>query len=312
MKTLFKVVLTLVLIAVLGLTALLYLAPEKAAQLAINSERDRSGLVRKEATLPDGLHYVYLEGGTGAPLLLLHGFGADKDNFTRVARLLTPHYRVLIPDHIGFGESSHPQEADYTPPAQAERLHALMQQLGITQIHLGGSSMGGHIAMTYAAAHAAEVQSLWLLDPGGAWKSSPKSELTKVIETTGKNPLMANTPEEYSAIFHFVMTKPPFIPRPILDVMAQARIKNFALEEKIFTQLRNDSVEERVNGLTTPALIVWGVDDRAINVGSAEVLHKLMPKSEVLLMPGVGHLPMVEVPERAAKDYLSWRTKLGS
>jgi len=59
------------------------------------------------------------------PLLLLHGLGDNKDNITRIARFLTPRYRVIIPDHIGFGESSHPMEADYTPPAQAERLHAL-------------------------------------------------------------------------------------------------------------------------------------------------------------------------------------------
>ena len=47
-------------------------------------ERSRAGLVRKEIALPDGTHIVYLEGGSGAPLVLVHGFGADKDNFTRV------------------------------------------------------------------------------------------------------------------------------------------------------------------------------------------------------------------------------------
>ena len=53
---------------------------------------------------------------------LLHGFGADKDHFARVAHWLTPHYRVIVPDLIGFGESSHPFDADYSPAAQAERL----------------------------------------------------------------------------------------------------------------------------------------------------------------------------------------------
>jgi len=97
--------------------AFVYLAPERATRWAIDAERKRAGLARKQIDLPGGLHYVYLEGRSGEPLLLLHGFGADKDNFTRVARFLTPHYRVIAPDHIGFGESAHPQDADYAPTA---------------------------------------------------------------------------------------------------------------------------------------------------------------------------------------------------
>lgn len=307
---LLKLLLALLVLAVMAVLGLLYLSPETAARLAINGERSKAGLVKKEITLPDGLRYVYLEGGTGAPLLLLHGFGADKDNFTRIARQLTPHYRVIAPDHIGFGESAHPEAADYRPAAQAVRLHALMQQLGVGPVHIGGSSMGGHIAMSYAVAYPAEVQSLWLLDPGGAWKTSPKSELTEIIDRTGKNPLMATTPDEFAGVFGFVMAKPPFVPRPILDVMAKKRIANFALEQKIFAQLRGDSIEEQVKGLATPTLIVFGEQDRAIHPGSAAVLHALLPKSEVILMPGIGHLPMIEDPAKSAADYLAFRQKL--
>lgn len=82
---------------------------------ALDYERGLAGLVRKEMELPGGLRYVYLQGGTGEPLMLLHGFGANKDNFVRVAKYLTPNYRVIIPDHIGFGESAKPAKADYTP-----------------------------------------------------------------------------------------------------------------------------------------------------------------------------------------------------
>src|SRR5690242_17628411 len=122
---LLKVLIVALIAAAIGATGFVYLAPEKATRLAIDAERDRSGLARKEIDLPGGLHYVYLEGGQGEPVMLLHGFGANKDNFTRVARFLTPHYRVILPDHIGFGESAHPQDADYSPTAQAQRLHAL-------------------------------------------------------------------------------------------------------------------------------------------------------------------------------------------
>ncbi len=120
----------LALVAV-GAALYFYLSPERAVRRALQFERALAGLARKETELPGGLRYAYLEGGKGEPLMLLHGFGANKDNFVRVAKYLTPHYRVIIPDHIGFGESSKPDKADYSPRAQAERLRALAKELGI-------------------------------------------------------------------------------------------------------------------------------------------------------------------------------------
>lgn len=76
-----KFLLAAITVIVIGMIGFVYLAPEKATIFAINAERHLSGLLSKEIDLPDGLHYVYLEGGKGEPLMLLHGFGANKDNF---------------------------------------------------------------------------------------------------------------------------------------------------------------------------------------------------------------------------------------
>lgn len=298
------VALAAIVVATIGLV---YVAPEMVLRYAIDADRERAGLVRKEVDLGGGLRYVYLEGGRGEPLLLLHGFGASKDNFTRVARFLTPHFRMIVPDQIGFGESSRPQEADYAPVAQAGRLRALAQALALKSLHLGGSSMGGQIALTYAALHPAEVKSLWLLDAAGVW-TAPESEGRRIIRETGQNPLLARNEEEFARLVAFVMSDPPYIPRPMLNVVAQERIRNFVLEEKIFKQLAADSVEQRVSGMTVPALIVWGDKDRAVNVATAGILHKLMPRSQVVIMPGIGHLPMIERPQQSAEDYLRFRT----
>ena len=126
----------------------------------------------------------------------------------------------------------------------------------------------------------------------------------------GANPLMAKTPEDYARIFEFVMKNPPFIPRPFLDVFAQERIQNYALEERIFQELRADSVEDRVRGLATPALVVTGDSDRAINPEAAKVYGQLLPNSKVLVYPGVGHLPMLENIQGSAEDYLAFRASL--
>lgn len=304
-----KLLAAALLAIVLGVVGFVYLAPVQATRFALDAERQYAGLTRKEIVLADGFHYVYLEGGQGEALMLLHGFGADKDNFTRVAHWLTPHYRVIAPDLLGFGESAHPAQADYAPRAQAERLRDLVRALGIKTLHLGGNSMGGQIALTYAASHPNEVTSLWLIDPAGIW-SAPKGELAKLIGEQGRNPLIAKTEEEFAYTFSFVMTNPPFIPRPMLDVMAQVPINNVALAERIFKVIVADSVEQRVTGLSAPALIVWGDQDRAINVATAEILHKLMPRSQVVIMHDAGHLPMVERPQQSAADYLRFRTQV--
>jgi len=308
---LIKLLLALIFTAGLGLYYFIYVASAQATVFFINYERQSAQLARKEVVLPDGLHYVYLEGGSGAPLMLLHGFGADKDNFTRVAKSLTKHYHVIIPDLPGFGESSHPAGVDYTSRPQAERMRSLAHYLGVKSLHLGGSSMGGQIALAYAAAYPAEVLSLWLLDPAGVW-SAPPSELAKLVKIEHRNPLIVRNEDEFARAFDFAMSKPPFVPRPILNVLAKNSIKNVALSENIFSQIVNDSVEQRVTGLRTPTLIVWGDQDRIINYATAEILNKLMPKSQIIFMKGVGHLPMLENPEQCVKDYLLFRQKLAA
>jgi pimeloyl-ACP methyl ester carboxylesterase len=304
-----KIVLVVLAVIVISAVGFVYLAPENAVRLLINMQRAQAGLDRKEVQLAGGLHYVYLEGGKGEPLMLLHGFGANKDNFTPVARYLTTRHRAIIPDHIGFGESAHPVDADYSPPEQAKRLRAFADALGVTSLHIGGNSMGGHIAMTYAALYPEDVKSLWLLNPAGVW-SVPKSVAMITYDMTEQNPLLIRKEEDIMTLLQLAMSNPPYIPRPIRNVEARQRIKNYTLEQRIFKEMVADSVEQRINGLTTPALIVWGSEDRLLNVETSKILNRLMPRSQVIVMQHIGHLPMIENPKQSAQDYLNFRATL--
>ena len=272
-------------------------------------ERAHAGVARKELTLADGTHVVYLEGGTGAPLVLVHGFGADKDNFTRVARYLTPHYRVIAPDLVGFGESTHRSDVDYHYAAQAQRLHAFTQALGLSRLDIGGNSMGGGIAMSFAAQHPQEVASLWLIDCAGI-AGAPPSELAQIITTTGTNPLMITKESDFPAFLKFVMSDPPYIPGSVMDVLARERIANQALERQVFLQIATDSVDDAIKGLATPTLIVWGAEDRALSVGTVPVLKTLLPNAQAIVMPHIGHAPMIERPQLTAEDYVRFRDAL--
>ena len=304
-----RALVVLLLVLVLIAAGARYVFPQAVLSLALDLEHRRSGLVKHEAELPGGLRMSYLEGGRGEPLVLLHGFGADKDNFTRVARFLTPQYHLIIPDLVGFGDSSRPAEADYSPTAQAERVRALCQGLGLTSVHLGGSSMGGHIAMRWLVAHPREVRSLWLLDPGGVW-SGPESEAGRIFRETGHSPLVVESEDEFAELIKFTMSRPPPIPRFLQDVMAHRRMANRPLEERILRQVRADSVEVPIAGVRTSALIVFGANDRVIHPGTAEVLKKLLPRGHVVIMPGIGHLPALEAPEHVASDYIRFRDSM--
>jgi len=272
-------------------------------------ERWRSNLVRKEVTVADGSRFVYLEGGHGEPLVLVHGFGADKDNFTRVARWLTPHYRVIVPDLVGFGESTHLPDADYHYAAQAARVHAFVQALGLGRVHLGGNSMGGGIVLSYAAQHPQEVASLWLIDAAGI-AEAPPGELAGILRAGGRNPLIVTTESEFAALMAFAMSDPPYLPGPVMNVLARERIANLPLERRVFQQIATDSVSGGLKGLETPTLILWGEEDRALSVGTVPVLKGMLPQAQVVVMPHVGHAPMIERPRESAEDYLRFRATL--
>lgn len=306
-----KKLLGLLLLAVLLVVGMYYICPEKLAQYAVDGERAVARLDKHETDIA-GFHIVYLDGGQGEPLVLLHGFGADKENFTRVAKFLTPRFRVIIPDLPGFGESSKPADADYGIDAQVARIHAFVQQLGLKKVHLGGSSMGGNIAAVYAAKYPDETGSIWLLAPAGV-STAPPSDLAVRMSQGGSNPLIASNADEFAAVFHFVMEDPPFVPRRILDVMGRTAVANHDLNARIFQQIHGSApLEPQVKGLKVPAHIVWGEKDRALNVGGARILAGLMPNSSVLILPGVGHLPMLEQPREVGQDYLSFRDTLQS
>jgi pimeloyl-ACP methyl ester carboxylesterase len=116
--------------------------------------------------------------------------------------------------------------------------------------------------------------------------------------------------EEFAQLVALVTAVRLPIPRHFLDVLAQERIRNYDLEQRIFKQLAQDSVEQRVRGLATPALIVWGAQDRVLHPASAGILQMLLTRSKVVLMQGVGHVPMLEQPEKSAVDYLQFRATL--
>lgn len=309
MKIVLRILAAIAVIAVL-IAGGSMLFPEQAARLAAGAERSAAHLEYKTLDLGD-MHIAYLEGGEGPPLLLLHGIGADKDNWTRVSKYLTPHAHVYAIDLPGFGESSKPASWHYRVQDQVERVHEIAAALGLAKMHLGGSSMGGFIAASYAAHYPNQVSSLWLIDSAGAFSAQP-SAMIRRIQAGEKIPLFASTVDEFDGVLDWCFTHQPFIPPAIKHVLAERQVANYALNQQVFKDVATDSVplENQINNLPIPARIVWGEDDRVLDVSAARILQKLLPQSSVFLMPGVGHLPMIERPRETAEDYIAFRTAI--
>lgn len=282
-------------------------------QKIIQYERNKSDLDVKSFTLTSGDKLVYAENAnlTGEPLLLIHGFGGNKDNFTRIADELED-YHLIIPDLLGFGESSKPMSADYRSQAQATHLHELLQAKGLaSNIHIGGNSMGGAISVAYAAKYPKDVKSLWLVDSAGFWSAGvPKSLEGATLEN---NPLLINSKEDFYKMYDFVMYKPPYLPKSVKAVFAQERINNKELDAKILEQIVTDNVEERAQIIADykiPTLVVWGEKDQVIKPETVNVIKDIIPQAQVIMMEDIGHVPMIEAVEQTAEDYKGFRATL--
>ena len=300
-------------LSIIGCTTAPNVLAVTTTQKLIQYERNKSDLAVKALTLASGDKLVYAENDNvaGEPLLLIHGFGGNKDNFTRIANQLDS-YHLIIPDLLGFGNSSKPMDADYRADAQATRLHELLKTKGLSSnIHIAGNSMGGAISVAYAAKYPQDIKSLWLIDSAGFWSAGvPKSLEGATLEN---NPLLIKKTEDIYTLYDFVMYKPPYIPKSVKAVFAQERIANKELDAKILEQIVSDNVEERAKVIAEyniPTLVVWGEKDQVIKPETTVLIKEIIPQAQVIMMPNIGHVPMIEAVKQTANDYKKFRAGL--
>jgi pimeloyl-ACP methyl ester carboxylesterase len=300
-------------VAVASALILYFVFPETLLSLLLASARRSAGLHRAEVEIP-GFHIVYLEGGQGEPLVLLHGLGAEKDVWTDTARSLTGTYRVLAPDLPGFGESSKPDGAAYDVATQVQHVAAFVHALGLTRFSIGGNSMGGWIAGAYAAAHPEQIVTAWLMDPGGV-AAARNSEMMRIVDRGGLPPMFPRTGAELQETFRFIAAREPAVPGFLIPVIArkqaQSRERNLKVFRTLLAEIPRAPLEKALAGSKTPTLIVWGKHDRLCDPAGAAVLHDRMPNSAVKMMDDIGHVPMLEDPAATARDYLDFRQRLG-
>lgn len=118
---------------------------------------------RHETKIINGIKIHYVIGGTGEPLLLIHGFGQNWFMWNRLLPEFSKHYTVIAPDLPGVGESDKPATG-YDKKTMAATIHGLVTQLGYNKIDLAGHDIGLMVAYAYAAQYGTEVKKLALMD----------------------------------------------------------------------------------------------------------------------------------------------------
>jgi abhydrolase domain-containing protein 6 len=275
----------------------------KLAMMLINLERYKAGFRRKSIQVGD--HRVaYSEGGKGEPVLLLHGFGASADNWNRFASRLTKKYHVIAPDLPGWGQSTRLDTVSYAYPQQVERLRQFVTHLGLRHFHLLGHSMGGFLASAYAARFPEEVMTLGLIAPHGITEPQP-SELALSV-AIGDNWLVATTVPEFDRLLNKVFAKRPYLPKSVFRLLANHAIRNSAKSARIFAEMQSNdpTLQERLPRIKAPALIIWGGQDRVLHVSCADIFRQGIKNSELLVIAGSGHMPLVE---NARECATAWR-----
>lgn len=269
--------------------------------------------LREETVELNGARIVYSDGGSGEPLVLLHGLGASRSTFDMVASRLVRRYRVLIPDLPGFGESGLAPDGDYGIDAQVAWVERFVTRLGLESFHLGGNSMGGWIAAAYAAKYPQKVQSLWLLAAAGT-EEMLETEAVKVRRQEGRYLLLSRSIAEFDQVMERIFYRAPPLPLALRWAGARLSASKFDLHSQIFDQLLDRGEDYRLEPhlprITAPTLLVWGAHDSVVPLSVMDRFAALVPRAKPVVMEEVGHVPQMEAPMRVVADYLRFRDAL--
>ena len=281
----------------------------------MQQEREWAGLTSKKITLR-GVEITYSEGGPahGEPMILLHGFTGDRNNWNRMAKYLTGKYHVYIPDLPGHGESSSRMDIDYSMPEQSSVMKAFVDTLGLEKYHIAGNSMGGGLAIQWATFRPQQVLSLALIDSAGLYEH--EGAVMQDMKA-GKVDLLIQKPGDMNKVINLAMADKPFLPKELLAVMEQRQIARYPVYKLIIDGLMKAQKSMgpgmfsiALKSFRMPVLILWGAEDKIFETPVTKELERNLKNSTTVIMPGIGHVPIFEAPKDSAniyKDFLSAR-----
>lgn len=272
----------------------------------------------RTATL-DGVKIHYLCGGTGPPLLLVHGLGSSAAvEFYYNLEALAAHHQVLAVDLPGFGQSDKPP-LEYTIDLFVKVLRHFLASLKVERTAVMGVSMGGRVALGLALDAPACVERLVLVDALGVGQPRPVLAY-RLLLTRGlgeftlsgtAGALRRMNPNTIRRFWGWYLRRPGSVDtilsddrisnhRRLLSTPAYRAAYLSALRSIAGTRRLRDGVvvEHRLSELRMPTLLVWGRHDHIFPAAHAESARGRISGSRVEIFEGSGHTPQMEEPER--------------
>ncbi len=246
----------------------------------------------KEATIY-GQKIRYVEAGTGAPVILLHGLGGNSTNWMLNITPLSEQYRVIVPDQLGFGRSDKPF-ISYRVGTYVDFLDRLYRELKIERATLVGNSMGGWVAALYAIAHPEKVERLVLVDAAGF---APPKDFDAARLVGILNPSTREGMRQLASLVFY--NKALFTSDAAIDLLLTQRLSagdGHVIQSLMESVARGDDMlDNRLAGIKQPTLLIWGRADGLTPLNEyGERFKREIKGSQLIVLEKSGHAPQVE------------------
>ncbi len=265
---------------------------------SLASAQTQPSLPPEKTAVVYGENIRYIEAGQGPTAILLHGLGSVKEIWSANIGALSAKYHVYAPDQIGFGHSDKPL-LEYKITTFVDFLHAFMQSQNLSKATLVGNSLGGWIAIDFAARHPEMVDKLILVDSAGLpWGKAPAVDL---------NP--ASLADMRTLIDSIFYDKKMVTEQFVLQAFTNHVRNNdgYTIQRTLAGLAQNQFEDAKLSSIHAPTLVVWGREDELIPVSSGEKLRDGIPQAKLVVFEQCGHIPQLEKPaefNQALIDFL--------
>lgn len=281
----------------------------------------------KTADLDGPVHYLDF-GGTGRPLLMVHGLGGSALNWMAVGPEIANSYHAFAIDLAGFGQTPLFRRSAAVG-ANAELVHAFIEKVIGEPVFIMGNSMGGHIAVLEAALHGSWVNAMVLVDPAipGIHVRRPEPAMLGTIAALSlpglAGILLDRRARELGPdglvrwTLEIVCADPDRVPPQVVEAhvrLTRERDKLGRQNARAFLQasrsiglrMADPRFWSQVAKVQAPTLVIHGGLDRLIPLSAAKELARRRPDWTLEVIEGVGHVPMMEAPQAFMSTLTAW------
>jgi pimeloyl-ACP methyl ester carboxylesterase len=229
-----------------------------------------------------GTRIRVLRGGSGPPLLFLHG-ASGHTGWLAFLDVLSQRFDVIVPEHPGFGASEDPPWLDKVADLAYHYLD-LIEHLGLERVHLVGTSLGGWISAELAVRNTSRLASLTLVCAVGVTpKGEPMQDMFRM------------SAEENARRFYFDSDRV----KRRLDGLAKADPRMLVRNRSTVVRLSypdfvNPDLAKWLHRIDVPTLLVWGKNDGLVPSSFAEAYRSGIPGATLVMIPKAGHAPFEE------------------